>query len=196
MQGQRELGCHRGGTCSRVQSALFLMYLLLSHGTEQTWPTISQVCHVAVVPSAPQVPQEKELNTGGHRLAMATTPQGSQHPMQPPRRCSACTFWERQKQPAPGLTSIALSQKGKTQLGLSSLPTSSHPPPCLSVRGFLLPAAKFIAFAHANSSQSLLPVLSHIQGITWMSMAGSKLFLLVCFPTRHLTAPSPLSITS
>lgn len=38
---------------------------------------------------------------------------------------------------------MALSQKGKTQLGLSSLPASSHPPPRLSVTAFLLSAANF-----------------------------------------------------
>lgn len=48
---------------------------------------------------------------------------------------------------------MAALAEGKKQLGLASF---SSP---LSAAGFLLPAAKVLAFAHANRNQSLLPVL-------------------------------------
>lgn len=131
MQGQREPGCHRGGTCSRVQSALFLIYLLLSHGTEQTWPTISQVCHVAVVPSAPQVPREKELKTGGHRLAMATSTTGVTAPDAAPQEMLCLRFLGKAKAACTRTRLHGLVTKGQNSAGFKQ-PANFQPPPSLS----------------------------------------------------------------
>lgn len=72
-----------------------------------------------------------------------------------------------------------LVTKGQNSAEFKRLPTYSHHSRCLSVAGFLLPAAKFIAFAHANSSLSLLPAL----------FLGHHLNVLCVF---KVIAPGPL----
>lgn len=89
--------------------------------------------------------------------------------------------------PAQGVTSIALLQKGKNQLGLNGLPACNQHSLLVLVQQVFCSLLPNLLHLHTQkeAGPSCLRCPCRPQDVTWMSTPRSKLLLLVHFPTKQ-----------